>query len=77
MQEPSNYQKEIWRKDPDNWKFGLFYFNKKDPRFMVDKPIPAMGITFNFAHKSAYLYLLIMSAFFGLVIFTISTSKNH
>lgn len=75
--EPTQQEKDFWIKDSNNWILRIFYFNKKDPRFVVDKPNPAMGITFNFAHKNSYVYLLIMSAFFGLLVYLISNSKHH
>ena len=30
---PSKELKEIWRKDPDNWKFALLYLNKEESQF--------------------------------------------
>lgn len=65
-------QEEIWRKDPQNWKFGLFYFNKADQRIIVEKRNPLFGITFNFAHKQSYCYLTGMLLFFGFVVFAIT-----
>jgi uncharacterized membrane protein len=41
-------------KDLGNWK-GIFYFNKKDPRLIVPKLLPAMGMTLNFANPYAYI----------------------
>jgi uncharacterized membrane protein len=26
-----------WHKDPDNWKLGLFYYNKEDKRIFLPK----------------------------------------
>lgn len=41
-------------KDPGNWK-GPFYFNRKDPRLMVPKLHPSLGLTINFANPFAYI----------------------
>jgi uncharacterized membrane protein len=52
-----------WHQDPENWKWGLFYFNRKDSRLMVPKRVASMGITLNFAHPLAMLvFILIISA---------------
>lgn len=45
-------------KNPNNW-YGVFYFNRKDPRLAVPKLYPSMGWTLNFA--SPYSYLLIIA----------------
>ena len=33
---------EKWHKDPNNWKWGSFYFNKEDHRLFPPKRIPWM-----------------------------------
>ncbi|MEO8794656.1 MAG: DUF5808 domain-containing protein [Daejeonella sp.] len=38
---------------PQNWKFGVFYFNKNDDRIIVPKRYAELGWTLNFAHKAA------------------------
>lgn len=38
--------------DDDHWIYGLFYYNKKDPSFMVEKKI-GIGTTVNMARPSA------------------------
>jgi uncharacterized membrane protein len=53
------------RNNPDNYKWGIFYFNPQDPRFIVPKRIQYMGWTFNFAHPLSYLII------FGLILFAI------
>jgi uncharacterized membrane protein len=47
--------------NPENYKWGIFYFNPKDQRILVPKRINMMGWTLNFA--SIYTYLLI----FGII----------
>jgi len=49
---------EAMRKDLGNWK-GPLYFNRKDPRLIVPKLSPNMGMTLNFA--SPYPYITIIS----------------
>ena len=44
--------------DSDNhWKLGMFYFNKQDPSFWVEKRM-GVGMTFNFAKWQAWVFLL-------------------
>jgi uncharacterized membrane protein len=45
------------RNDPDNYKWGFFYFNPKDPRSFVPKKI-GIGWSPNFAHPYSYLIFL-------------------
>lgn len=41
------------------WKFGILYFNPKDPSLFVEKRT-GLGWTLNFANKYAYGILLIL-----------------
>lgn len=50
-----------------NYKWGVFYFNRKDPRFMVPKRNKMMGWTLNFAHRN-YLLILISLIALSLII---------
>ena len=52
------YENDRKRKDPSNYKWGIFYFNPKDQRIMVPKYNKMMGWTLNFA--SIYSYLIIL-----------------
>lgn len=45
------------RKDPDNYKWGIFYFNPKDSRIILPKRNAGMGWTFNFAHPVSSVLL--------------------
>ena len=49
--------------NPDShWKYGIFYYNKKDKRIFCPKRIPWMGWTVNFANPySVIIVLLIIS----------------
>ena len=41
------------------WTNGLFYYNRQDTAFMVEKP-GGVGYTINFAHRRAILYLALI-----------------
>lgn len=43
--------------DSDNYKYGVFYYNKDDSRIIVPKRIKYMGWTVNFAHPLSYLII--------------------
>jgi len=49
--------------DPANWKWGIFYFCREDPRIIVPKRIRGLGWTINFARPSALLWLAFMLLF--------------
>jgi uncharacterized membrane protein len=60
MKNPSKEQLEKWHKDPNNWKFGSFYFNKEDERLLPPKRIAWMGWTVNFANPKSVLFFLVI-----------------
>jgi len=37
MSEPTKENLDEWHKDPKNWKWGIFYYNKKDKRLFSAK----------------------------------------
>ena len=57
-----------------NWKWGLFFYNKKDKRVFIEKPNPEYGITLNFANPKAYLVLLLAAVFFGFILYMIQNN---
>ena len=66
-EKPSDETIEMWQKDPNNWILGLFYFNKKDKRIIVQKRISIFGTTFNFANPISWLltaFLIVLVIFF-------------
>ena len=63
-------------RDPNNWKWGCFYYNNNDGRLFLPKKNPAFGITVNFANPKAYLVFLVTFLFLGLVIFLGVTAKK-
>lgn len=76
MENPSKETLDKWHKDANNWKLGMFYYNKEDKRLLVDKRNPNLGGTINFAHPKSYLFIIGMICFFGLIIYTISLNGN-
>ena len=44
--------------DPNNWKWGVFYFNKNDKRIFPPKRISSFGWTINFANPYSILAFL-------------------
>jgi len=61
IEKPSKEQLDAWTKDPNNWKWGLFYYNKEDKRIMPPKKNPAMGWTINFANKRSVITFLLFT----------------
>jgi uncharacterized membrane protein len=55
---PSEETKERWRKDPNNWIWGIFYYNKEDQRLLPPKRIEWMGWTVNFANTKSVLFFV-------------------
>lgn len=58
-------------RDPDNYVWQFFYYNKKDTRFFLPKANPDYGVTINFAHRAAVVGFLAMLAFFAFVMIVI------
>ncbi|MEZ5046286.1 MAG: DUF5808 domain-containing protein [Chitinophagaceae bacterium] len=50
---------EQWRKDPNNWKWGIFYYNKEDKRLLPPKRNKNLGWTINFANPFSIVLLVI------------------
>ena len=50
-------QNNKWRNNPDNWVWGIFYFNKNDKRLFLPKRNPVFGFTVNFANPQTYLFI--------------------
>lgn len=55
---PSQETLEKWSKDPNNWIWGIFYFNPEDKRILPPKRIPWMGFTVNFANPKSVLFMV-------------------
>lgn len=72
-EEPSKETSDRWRNDPDNWVWGIFYYNKHDPRIFPPKKIEAMGFTINFANPKSVIGFVLGLAFFTIITFFISS----
>jgi len=46
------------KRDPSNYKLGIIYFNRQDPRYIVPKANQGFGWTLNFAHPYVFFVLL-------------------
>lgn len=63
MEINQNQRKELleqWHNDPSNWKWGVFYYNKKDKRIFPPKRIKSLGWTVNFANPISLLVLFVI-----------------
>ena len=58
QEKPSEETLNQWHADPNNWKFGFFYFNKLDKRIFPPKKFKALGWTINFANPISILSLV-------------------
>lgn len=57
---PTKELLEEWHKNLNNWKFGVFYFNKADKRIFPPKRNKYFGWTVNFANSTSIIVLLIL-----------------
>jgi len=58
--EPSEEEKNNWHNNPDNWIWGMFYYNPEDPRLFPPKKVKELGWTTNFANPNSVLAMLIV-----------------
>ena len=65
----SYINEESERINPDNYRLGIFYFNKKDSRVIIPKWQKSRGWTVNFAKPGAYLFILAILAIVLLFMF--------
>jgi uncharacterized membrane protein len=66
-EKPSKETLNEWHKDPSNWKWGIFYFNKNDKRIFPPKRTRELGWTINFANPlSIFVLITIIILFFFL-----------
>jgi uncharacterized membrane protein len=45
---------------PENWKWGIFYVNRRDNRLIVPKRTKNLGWTLNFAHVKVWIGLALI-----------------
>ncbi|MTH16932.1 DUF5808 domain-containing protein [Flavobacterium sp. LC2016-01] len=70
--EPSEEEKNKWINNPDNWIWGLFYYNPKDKRLFPPKRIKEFGYTTNFANPNSVFAIIIL-----IVILTVVGRHMH
>ena len=66
--DPDQETSERWRKDPNNWIWGIFYYNKEDKRLFITKKVEWMGTTLNFANPKSLRFMIVFILFFTFVV---------
>jgi uncharacterized membrane protein len=66
-EKPTKETLDQWHNDPSNWKWGIFYYNRKDKRIFPPKKFKAMGWTINFANPWSVLFFLVLIILIGAV----------
>ena len=59
-EKPTKELLEQWHKDPNYWKYGIFYFNKDDKRLFPPKRNKYFGWTVNFANSTSIIVLVVL-----------------
>lgn len=59
---------EFPERNPENYIWKVFYWNKKDSRLFPPKPDPDYGLTINFGHPKAFIAILAFFAFAGFIV---------
>ncbi len=70
----------IQTEDPDNWKWGVFYFNKNDKRIFPPKRQKMMGWTINFANPISimvFVAFIVLMTVIGIFIPRLFDTKIH
>jgi uncharacterized membrane protein len=57
---PTKETLENWHNDPHNWKWGIFYFNRRDKRIFPPKRDKYAGWTVNFANPYSILAIIVL-----------------
>ena len=55
-------QEEAYKDDDKHWILGMFYYNKNDPAFMIEKRV-GLGYTINFANIKALILTILIILF--------------
>lgn len=66
-----NKETNLYERNPDNYKWGIFYFNPRDERMVVPKMNPGLGWTLNFARPSSVFLLIGIVAIIPLIVFIV------
>ena len=73
----SQQQYDEWSKDPKNWIWGIFYYNKLDDRSFQPKRNPNFGITINFARQYSIPGFMLFVSFFAFIAYMILSSGQY
>jgi uncharacterized membrane protein len=57
---PSEETKNKWENDPNNWIWGMFYYNPKDKRLYFPKRIQEFGWHTNYANPNSLFILSLL-----------------
>jgi uncharacterized membrane protein len=68
QEEPSQETLDNWHKDPNNWIWGIFYYNKADRRIFPPKRMKWAGWTVNFGNPTSVLVFLAFIVFLIIII---------
>jgi len=60
-EKPTKETLEKWHNDQNNWKLGIFYFNKDDKRIFPPKRNKYLGWTVNFANPISIITLVVFT----------------
>lgn len=63
MDQPNSNTEEMWAKDPKNYKWGIYYYNKGDKRFWIKNwngIYRGRGWIINFARPNAILFFIVL-----------------
>ncbi|MCR4032989.1 MULTISPECIES: DUF5808 domain-containing protein [Flavobacterium] len=58
--QPTEEEENNWSNDPENWIWGLFYYNPKDKRMFPPKKIKEFGWTINFANPNSVFLTVVL-----------------
>lgn len=67
----SNNNLNYFEEDSNNWKLGIFYYCKADPRIILPKRIPMLGWTVNFARWQSWAFIV------AIIFFAYALSNFH
>ena len=62
MENPDRETLEQWHQDPNNWKWGIFYYNPEDHRILVPKRTKWLGWTTNFGYMPSVIVFWVIMA---------------
>ena len=73
-EKPSKEILERRHNDPNNWLWGLFYYNNKDKRIFPPKKIKFLGWTVNFSNPISVITLISIIVLIAIISSNLSKS---